>query len=114
MAKHSFRDNCSIDLFIPYYVLLTIDSIAMRPYLQPPIRPWVRPIGRWATSLARRASTDGSDPSTDGSSIDLGLFYDGSDRPMASNIYKTNIGILLFIKKTKYTSSHECIRCAQF
>ena len=90
MAKHSFRDNCSIVLFIPYYVLLT--STTMRPCLQPSIttdgsdpstdgpRAWRAahpPMGRpSADGRPVSGSTDGSDPSTD-----------GSDRPMARNRY---------------------------
>ena len=33
MAKHSFRDNCSIVLFIPYYVLPSICYASMSPGL---------------------------------------------------------------------------------
>ena len=84
MGKHSFRDNCSIVLFILYYVLLT-SICCVYPCLQPPMHRWVRPIGRWATSMARRASTDGSDPSTD-----------GSDRPMARNIYTCDAGRITY------------------
>ena len=50
MAKHSFRDNCSIVLFIPYYVLLTsICNASMSPGLPttyPPVGQNHRPMGQ--------------------------------------------------------------------
>ena len=48
-AKHSFRDNCSIVLFIPYYVLLTSISYASMfpglPATYPPMGQTHRPMG---------------------------------------------------------------------
>ena len=45
-AKHSYRNNCSIVLFIPYYVLLTsICYASISPGL-PTTYPWVRWMGQ--------------------------------------------------------------------
>ena len=57
-AKHSFRDNCSIVLFIPYYILRTsLCYASMSPGLPttyPPMGQTHRPMGqidRWRVTI---------------------------------------------------------------